>query len=246
MIELPVGENAKRAGFPMAETSALDEERFGVRTARATINRPQDTAELMAFCRAEAVRLLIVRCPTTNLATAHALESMGGRLMDVGLHLVHDFTKRLPLPEVTPVPIRSMKPSDRPRIAQIAAEAFEAYPGHYYADQRLERQKCAEVYISWADRLCTSRDPKVQTLVAELDGSVAGFIVFRLNGDEDAEGTLSGVAWAAQRRGIYHSLLGCNGPAPRTQFASMSPRISGMLPSRKSGPGWDSCCVTAT
>ena len=40
---------------------------------------------------------------------------------------------------------------------------FSGYLGHYHADPRLDRAKCDEVYLSWAERSCV--DPSVASKV---------------------------------------------------------------------------------
>src|SRR5687768_777877 len=90
-------ESTKRVASSAVELSPLDEQRFGVRTAKGKITAAGDVAALMDFCRARAVELLIVRCPTSDLATAQALEAIGGRLMDVLLYSLRDLQKT-PLP----------------------------------------------------------------------------------------------------------------------------------------------------
>jgi GNAT superfamily N-acetyltransferase len=61
--------------------------------------------------------------------------------------------------------------------------------------------------MSWAFRSCVSRDVADEVLVADLAGSIVGFATLRLNGAEEGEGVLFGVAPRAQRKGIYRSLV---------------------------------------
>ncbi len=92
-------------------------------------------------------------------------------------------------------------------IKAIAAKCFRGYFGHYHADEKLDRSKCDEAYISWAYRSCVSRDVADEVLVADLAGSIVGFASLRLNSEQEGEGILFGVAPSAQRKGIYRSLL---------------------------------------
>jgi ribosomal protein S18 acetylase RimI-like enzyme len=187
--------------------SAIDEERFGVRVARAHDVRAADVETLLAFCRGEDVQLLIARCATTELAAAQALEAAGAFLADTLVYYARDLAAT-PLPEDADASrVRALRAGDAEAVRRIAAEAFQGYGGHYHADPHLDRRLCDEAYSSWAFRSCTSRDVADQVLVAELDGEVAGFITLRLNSADEGEGALFAVAPAARRTGLGRSLL---------------------------------------
>ena len=64
------------------ELSPLDETRFGVRSARARLVTTKNLPEVLAFCAANQVEFLVARCPTTDIAAAHAMEAAGFRLME--------------------------------------------------------------------------------------------------------------------------------------------------------------------
>jgi GNAT superfamily N-acetyltransferase len=105
------------------------------------------------------------------------------------------------------VTTRPLKAGEEETIKLIAEEMFRGYYGHYHADERLDRTKCDEAYISWAFRSCVSKDAADEVLVAELGGALAGFATLRLNTEEEGEGILFGVIPSAQRYGIYRSFM---------------------------------------
>jgi GNAT superfamily N-acetyltransferase len=187
--------------------SAIDEERFGVRIARAQDVRSADVEALLAFCRAEDVQLLIARCPTTDIAAAQALEAAGAFLADTLVYYGRDLAATAVPGERDGGRVRPLHPGDAEAVRRVAAEAFRGYGGHYHADPRLHPARCDETYSSWAFRSCTSRDVADRVLVAELDGEVAGFITLRLNSADEGEGALFAVAPAARRAGLGRSLL---------------------------------------
>jgi GNAT superfamily N-acetyltransferase len=125
-----------------------------------------------------------------------------------------------------------MRPGEDESVIRIASEAFDGYIGHYHADERLNPDSCTEAYIFWAQRLCTGRTAQDDVLVAELDNQLVGFGAMRLNTPEEGEGVLFGVAPAAQRRGVYRSLMlgslrwclarGARAMLYSTQIANMS------------------------
>lgn len=184
--------------------SALDEERFGIRTARGTVTG-RSLQDALAFCRQQHVGLFIARIATGAPQLVHAMEAEGFLLMDTLVHYTRDLHR--PIPEDRgPSAIRPLRPVDIDAIVGVAAEAFRGYRGHYHADPRLDRTLADEVYIDWARRSCESRDVADEVLVADLDDRIAGFMSVRLNEPEEGEGFLSGVAPFAQGRGVFASL----------------------------------------
>jgi GNAT superfamily N-acetyltransferase len=191
----------------LAELSALDEERFGVRTAKTLVSAIEEVPALIDFCRDQGARLLIVRCPAGGPAVAQALEDAGCRLMDVLAHFTRDLQETQIPADLSPVRIRPAGTEDVEAVVGIARESFRGYQGHYHADPRLDRKACDEVYVSWARRSCLSRQVADEVLVAEDAGILLGFLTLQRNSAEEGQAVLSGVAPAAQGKGIFHSFM---------------------------------------
>jgi GNAT superfamily N-acetyltransferase len=189
-----------------AEFSEIDSARFGIRVARAHI-APDNFSQVMDFCSAEHIDLLIARCATSDLATAQKMEALGSVLTDTLVYYSFDLVKRA-IPDDSPrALVRKIAPADHAQVERVAAAAFQGYYGHYHADPRLDPRKCDEGYVSWALRSCASRQVATDVLVAEYNGKVVGFATLRLNSLEEGEGVLFGVAPEAQGMGIYRSFM---------------------------------------
>ena len=189
------------------QLSPLDEARFGIRSARAASVTLETLPEIMQFCQANAVIFLIARCRVEELATVHAMERAGFRLMDTLLHWSRSLVKG-PIPaDDCAVPIRPMRAGEEDSVRRIAVEIFRGYFGHYHADPRLEPQQCDAVYVSWAERSCRSKAVAEEVLVAELDGRLVGFITLRRNSAEEGEAVVGGVLPEAQGLGIYRAFM---------------------------------------
>ena len=187
--------------------SAIDEERFGIRTARASNLTVEGLSKVLDFCQANNVVLLIARCLTSNTQAAQAMERYGFLLMDTLVYYERNLTK-LPLPTYTGhVVVRPLQPGDEDDVKRIAGESFRDYIGHYHADSRLDRTKCDETYISWAERSCGSDAIADEVLVAALDGAIGGFLTLRFPHPLEGEGALFAVAPAAQGQGIGQALM---------------------------------------
>lgn len=187
--------------------SAIDEERFGFRTARATAVTADTLGAVIEFCRANGVHLLIARCPAADLSAVHAMENDGFALMDTLVYYARDLARTSIPPDTGKAAMRPVRDGEEEAVGVIAQQAFRGYFGHYHADSRLDRSKCDEVYASWASNCCSMRGPASEVLVAELGSSLVGFAALRMNAGEEAEVVLNGVIPSARGRGIYRSLV---------------------------------------
>jgi GNAT superfamily N-acetyltransferase len=187
--------------------SPLDEQRFGVRTARTLLTAPGDLKAVSDFCQLNQVRFVIARCQTHNLGLVQQLEQSGFFLADTLVYYKCNLLKT-PIPDdTTRVPIRTVQPDDEDSVSAVAERAFRGYFGHYHADSRLDPRKCDEVYVDWAVRSCLSRDIANEVLIADSAGTVVGFATLRLNDADEGEGVLFGVAPEAQGQGVYRSFM---------------------------------------
>ena len=187
--------------------SSIDEDRFGMRTARAPSVTMDTFPSVMDFCRTNDVILLIARTLTSELEVVQAMERAGFLLMDTLVYYARYVTEE-PIPsDPGQVPVRPVRPGEDEAVRLVAAESFRGYYGHYHADERLDRTRCDEVYTSWAFCSCVSREVADEVLVADLDGSVVGFVTLRLNTPEEGEALVGGIAPSAQRRGVYQSFI---------------------------------------
>ncbi len=189
------------------ELSAIDEERFGIKTAKATGITADALPSVMDFCQANNVVFLIVRCPVSELKAAQAMERQGFLLMDTLLYYARDLEKA-PLPSDKPdALVRLIRPGEQDAVKAAATEIFRDYLSHYHADERLDRAKCNEVYTSWAYRSCVSRDVADDVLVACLDDSIVGFVTLQLSSPQEGEVVVGGISPSAQGHGIYRSFI---------------------------------------
>lgn len=187
--------------------SAIDEKHFGIRTARASNVTVEGLSQVLDFCQTNNVVLLIARCLTCNTQAAQEMERYGFLLMDTLIYYERILAKP-PAPTYTgPVVVRPMQPGEEEDVIRIAGESFRKYIGHYHADSRLDRTKCDEAYMSWAARSCGSSKIADEVLVAELDGTIEGFLTLRFLDLQEGEAALFAVAPTAQGLGIGQALM---------------------------------------
>jgi GNAT superfamily N-acetyltransferase len=192
---------------PRIQLSAIDEERFGVRTARVSQVTLDQLDAIDAFCQVNQVRMLIARSYVYELPTVQAMQSRGYLLTDTLIY----YSRRLAAAPIADysgsVTIRMVQPEEAQRIADLTAQIFRNYRGHYHADPRLNPADCDAVYSSWAYRSVMSRQVADVVLVAEREAQIVGFISVRMNSTIEGEGALYGVDPAIQGHGIGRNLI---------------------------------------
>jgi GNAT superfamily N-acetyltransferase len=189
----------------MAEHAPLEEARFGVTAARATVSASEGVPAILEWFRRERCALMIIRCDTRDHQAIHAIEAGGGRLCDTLLYYQAALDRET-LPGAAGI-VRQGSPADAGEVEAIARAAFRGYLGHYHTDPRLDPSKADEAYADWARRSCVVRGLADLVLVAERDGKVAGFLTLRRNSTEEAEIVLNAVHPDAQRGGLYRALV---------------------------------------
>jgi len=187
--------------------SAIDEQRFGIRTARTSNMTADVLFRVLDYCRAHDVVLLVARCLSSDTEAAQAMEREGFLLMDTLIHYTRDLTRQPLPPDTWHGEVRSVRPGEEHEVRRIAAKCFEGYLGHYHADERLDRTKCDEVYSSWAYRSCISREVADDVLVAFLDGRMAGFLTLKMGTADEGQGPLFAVDPRARGSGASTTLM---------------------------------------
>ncbi|MEO8612581.1 MAG: GNAT family N-acetyltransferase [Chloroflexota bacterium] len=187
--------------------SAIDEERFGIQTARVESVTHDQLPAVDEFCRFNTVKFLIARCDAAELSTAQAMETQDFLLMDTLVYFARKIASA-PIPSTAEgISVRPVREDEAKSIGGLAARAFQDYGGHYHADSRLDRADCDAVYQSWAQRSCESRAVADGVLVAELDGKIVGFTTLKIRNPDEGEVPLYGVDPSIQGQGIGRALI---------------------------------------
>ena len=194
---------------PSAEIalSPLEQARFGVRAARAFAREEEDVARFDAFCAAERVDVLIVRCSTAALNVVRRYERSGALLMDCLVYYTCDLPTASRRTNAYAFAIKPVRSADADDVAIVAARAFADYRGHYHADPLFDPRAATDGYADWARRSCEDESVADAVFAAYADGAIAGFITLKRRGAEEVEILLNGVDPALAGRGVYASLL---------------------------------------
>jgi len=192
--------------------SSVDEQRFGIRTARTTQVTLETLPVIIEFCHENDIHFLVSRCSTSDLAVAQEMERLGFLLMDTLVYYTRDLNN-IPAELIPPshqsghIQVRTVFPEETEAVKRVAQRAFRDYLGHYHADARLDPVKCDETYADWALQSCRSKEVADEVLVALQDGGIKGFLTLQLRDPDLGEGILFGVDPETQGQGIGRLLM---------------------------------------
>ncbi len=187
--------------------SPLDQERFGIITAKTFIKTPQEIQSALDEAWQLKVKLLIARSYASEIRLAQKMEQNGFFITDTLVYYAYDLTKK-PIPEdVTGNEIRPVLLEEADSVKNVARRAFKGYFGHYHADERLDSNLSDDVYTDWAKRACLERTQNDEVFVAVVDSEIMGFATMRLNSSQEGEGVLFAVDPALQGKGMYRSFI---------------------------------------
>jgi GNAT superfamily N-acetyltransferase len=137
---------------------------------------------------------VVCKVHSNELLAIHALEQRGFLLMDSLLDFVFDFS-RTPIEEINPprrdkqLKIRRAKPADLSALMAINEKAFTGYFGRYHADPQMPPGTATKIYAQWVRSAFQGWADWI--LVAEVDGRIAGYGLWRKPLEIEARNSLS-------------------------------------------------------
>lgn len=161
--------------------SLMDTERFGFKIAK--VNEFNfDIREILSFLKENSVELVISKVNANDLLLINKLEDEGFRIKDIQVTYKYDLkdykiNRNHDNPNII---IRNAEISDVGNLEAIALESFKNY-GHYSADNKLDKDKCNDIYKDWINRSVNNAKVADKIIVAEVDKEVAGFLSFKKN-----------------------------------------------------------------
>ncbi len=159
--------------------SKLDTKRFGFKIAK--VNDFEFFRNVLSFLKDNDVKLVLSKVSVEDLDLINKLELLKFEIKDVQVTYkykinesgVNDFPKN------EKVVIRELEKKDIPVLQKIASHSFLNY-GHYAKDNRLDKNKCNEIYSDWILRSCEDSQVADKVFVADYMGEVAGFLTFKI------------------------------------------------------------------
>ncbi|MEO1289931.1 MAG: hypothetical protein AAFV93_19415 [Chloroflexota bacterium] len=136
--------------------------------------------ELLA--RKQSYDFLLCKTFTDDIQLIHALQRSEFYLVDTLLDYVYHNQYR-PLDEINepsshlPIVIRDANQADRSDLVQLAEITFESHFGRYHSDNRTDKELATSVYVEWIKSSLDGYGDRI--LVADLDGEIVGYTVWR-------------------------------------------------------------------
>jgi hypothetical protein len=190
--------------------SPLDTARFGMRIAKID-DESALHEQMLHKLRDAGVKMIISRVDSSKIALINRMEAMGFRIKDVQLTWRFDLNKQAIHHDfLNPgIVVREATVEDIPALQQVAALCFWNY-GHYFADDRLDRATCIEVYKDWTARAVRDKCVAEKFLVACSRDAIMGMLFMGLKmagSDSFAFGGLGAVNPEYQGGNIFSTLV---------------------------------------
>jgi len=192
--------------------SKLDTERFGFKIAKFDFDdRKNNVEEIILFLKEQQVPLIITKVNCENIRLINQLEKHGFRIMDFQLGYDYYDSKEnsAGVKKKNLYPVSEIRPSDVDDLVNLAEDLFDKF-GHYFADERLDRKKCLEIYKDWTRNVCTKKEYADVVYAAYDNEKPIGYFAFRekkVNDTPVATGVIGAVSSKYSGRGIFRSML---------------------------------------
>lgn len=189
--------------------SIIDSNRFGYKTAKINNTELLTLSTLELLCK-NNFEFVISRVPSENIQLINFLEDNGFRIKDIQLTYKFDLQKQ----EINydylnhDINVREGNSDDLAQLSKIAVDCFWNY-GHYFADSRLNKSDCMEVYKDWTIKALLDKKVADKFFVAEYEYNLLGYLFFKLNeceGNIYSYSGLGAVGSASRGKNIFSTL----------------------------------------
>lgn len=187
--------------------SKLDTERFGFPVAKIS-NNTEDPSIIVQELKKTATKLIIARVDFKNTKLINQLEKIGFVYKDAQLTFNFDLQKELPRQVNRELNFTEFKIGHLPRIIEMTKSSFNNY-GHYFADEKLDKGKCLEIYTDWIQRCCENKDVADNIIVAEKDNQAIGYLALKTHDSETGRyiaGVIGAVSPEYRKLGVFQAI----------------------------------------
>ena len=191
--------------------SRIDSKRFGFTVAKTDGEMFRDVSLDKAITLCNDYKLVIARVNLNDTSLINKLEDIGFRIKDTQItykHNLHNLKKKDTFN--TDVTIREFNPTDIPILVQMAKDSFNNY-GHYFKNDKLDKEKCLEVYEDWAYNTCTKKEVADKIIVACIKNKPVGYLSFKIYdegfGKRYAAGGMGAVDLTQRGKNIFPTIL---------------------------------------
>lgn len=191
--------------------SKIDSKRFGFKVAKTDGELFRDISfdESLTLCN--DYKLIIARVNLNDVDLINKLEDIGFRIKDTQITYKHNLANlKNNVSFNTEVIIREFKESDTPTLVKMAKNSFNNY-GHYFKNNKLDKEKCLKVYEDWAYNTCTKKEVADKIIVACIKNKPVGYLSFKIYdegfGKRYAAGGMGAVDLTERGKNIFPKIL---------------------------------------
>ncbi len=216
-------QGAEIIGVAVLERLSWDTLHFGVKMARVGhliscgsyerefFVKDQLLSAVIDLCKKEEIVFISAKPNVGDFSSIHCLEENGFRLMSTYQNYLLDkkfYVPRMANNKENLCTNRPFEPKDLPSVLFLAKGSFRV--SHFYADRRLSRSRCDDLYIEWARKSCEGYVKEV--LIIEVDNRPAGFATFDIDepfsqfmGVKLGRFVLCAISPGFRRKGVFRS-----------------------------------------
>jgi len=187
--------------------STLDTERFGFKVAKLPFNCA-DSIKIVEDLKKTSTKLIIVRVDANNIELINQLEINGFQFKDGQVTFSFDLHKSLPQPIDRAFTIKEYDKKFLPDIIEMTKYSFQNY-GHYFADNKLDKTKCLDIYVDWSKRACDNLEIADKILVAEKNNKAIGYVAFKSfenTAEKYKAGVIGAVSPESRGLGVFQAI----------------------------------------
>jgi len=187
--------------------SKLDTDRFGFRVAKIS-NNIENPDLIVKELKEISTKLIIARVDFKNIKLINQLEKIGFLYKDAQMTFNFDLQKGLPIHSQNEFILTAYNSRHFTQIMEMTKSSFNNY-GHYFADEKLNRNKCLAVYIDWITRCCENTEVADNIVIAEKNDLAIGYLALKTYDNKSERyvaGVIGAVAPEYRKMGVFQAI----------------------------------------
>lgn len=190
--------------------SQIDTKRFGFNIAKINNIKIIQKDGFIQTLKLQGVKLIISRVSSENISAINNLENIGFRIKDIQSTYKFDLDRYdINTSSLNPeISIREASKDDILELSSISKISFDGY-GHYFADDRLDKNQCREIYNDWIQKSVLDNNIADKVFIAIINEEIAGFLSFKIyeeNKKKYGTGGIGAVSEKFRSKNVFSTL----------------------------------------